>query len=730
MLYHALGLVLFSAFMLCPKCWGYDRLAASKNSVCESDLISLLDTDSVDRFDIDRGLYVSGKKLSDIVGQGLVKEEAIEVVDAIKNSDIYARFGAKLPNVITIKGPSGVGKKLLVESIAGESDSYLVDLQSIDYSEISEFCENLSDKSIIFFSGNINLASLKPYISGLKNKNVLFARVKDLVNESLESVKDDSIREKVIYIPSLDYDARFGLLKKYIAKTKASESIFESESIDNIARAARGLGAHKIKELVNEAAISAAKRYSINGNKESSITEEDLYNSLDKISKNKDEKKAPYSFCYRQDTSFKDFIGNKHVLREVKEFVDILKDFKSYESIGIKRPKGLLLYGPPGCGKTLLARAVAGEAGCCFIPTSASQFVEKFVGSGPGAIRALFEFASSMARNRPVILFFDELDAFGKRGTVGDGGDREYNNTINELLTQLDGFNKNENIFIIGATNNINLIDQALIRDGRFDRRLEITLPSVGGRKDILSHYLKKVKLENKIDIDLWARETHGYSGASLEKLVNESALNALREKSKIIRDNDFESAFLRNIAGVRSSIKQTSEELKKTALHEAAHALVAIKCGYDVPRISILSRSNALGIACKIDKHEVFSDNSGVDLLNNVKIMLAGFCAEKIVYKTVTPGVSDDLKKADELIYYMVHSCGMSENRLSAMTSRFIRSQEVLAEFDKSMMKLKQNCLSQTEILLKNNLETLFKLRDLLLEKETLRLEDLSAFY
>ena len=424
-----------------------------------------------------------------------------------------------------------------------------------------------------------------------------------------------------------------------------------------------------------------------------------------------------------EQTRFSDVIGLDFVVKEVQEYVDFLKNPIKYVSLGARMPKGILLLGAPGTGKTLLARAIAGEAGCTFISVSGSQFVNKYVGVGADNVRKLFETAR---QNTPAIIFIDEIDGLANRKLDdGGGGSIEYNNTVNELLKQMNGFEQDEEILVIGATNFPEKLDSALLRPKRFDRKVELFLPVLKGRENILQYYLEKIVLDEQLCADEiaidFAERTKGFSPAKLEHFVNEAAILAGSSGNSCVRKQHFEQAFDKVLLGVENDLSRTKDQLWKTACHEAGHALVAVLTDQPISKVSILSRGNALGVTVGNEKHELYSDYSQNELFSELMCLQGGFVAEQLMLGEGYPGVSDDLKRANELASRMVKCFGMGEGVLRGIVSVDVVSDEAKQLFDQEFIRLVQNSLKKTEELLVKNKTLLGNLAKVLLEKETL---------
>jgi cell division protease FtsH len=359
--------------------------------------------------------------------------------------------------------------------------------------------------------------------------------------------------------------------------------------------------------------------------------------------------------------TFKDVAGIDEAVEEVEEIVEFLKAPAKFQSLGARIPKGVLLMGPPGCGKTLLARAIAGEANVAFFSISGSDFVEMFVGVGASRVRDLFTQAKRMM---PSIIFVDEIDAVGRhRGAGLGGGHDEREQTLNQLLVEMDGFDQKTSVIIIAATNRPDILDPALLRPGRFDRQVIVDKPDIKGRKDILGIHSRNVKMAKVVDLDILARRTPGFTGADLANVVNESALLAARRNKKCVEMPDLEDAIERVLAGPEKKSKIISAQEKEViAYHEVGHALVAYHTpGADpVHKISILPRGLAMGYTLQLpleDKYLV----SKKEIEDQVTILLGGRVAEEMVFSQITSGASNDIERATRMAHKMVCEYGMS---------------------------------------------------------------------
>ena len=440
--------------------------------------------------------------------------------------------------------------------------------------------------------------------------------------------------------------------------------------------------------------------------------------------------------------TFNDVAGVEEAKEELQEIIAFLKDPKKFTKLGGRIPKGCLLVGPPGTGKTLLARATAGEAGVPFFSISGSDFVEMFVGVGASRVRDLFVQGKKSA---PCIIFIDEIDAVGRhRGAGLGGGHDEREQTLNQLLVEMDGFETNEGVILIAATNRPDILDPALLRPGRFDRRVVVHRPDVKGREGILTVHVRKVPLAEDVDISVLARGTPGFAGADLENLVNEAVLLAARNNKEKVDMNDFELAKDKVMMGSeRKSMIISEEEKRNTAYHEAGHALVAkLLPGTDpIHKVTIIPRGMALGLTQQlpIDEKHTYPKEY---LLNNLTILFGGRVAEELVLNHMTTGAGNDIERATELAHQMVCEWGMSE-KLGPMTfgkkeeeiflgRDFTQQQDysehTAVEIDAEIRRIILESYQRAKDILKNNLQLLHKVAEKLLEKEILDGSEIDA--
>jgi cell division protease FtsH len=435
---------------------------------------------------------------------------------------------------------------------------------------------------------------------------------------------------------------------------------------------------------------------------------------------------------------YEDVAGLPNAKRELYEIVDYLKDPARVKSLGGELPNGILLVGPPGTGKTLLARATAGEADVPFYSISGSEFIEMFVGVGASRVRDMFKKAK---KDAPAIIFIDEIDSIGRaRGTGLGGGHDEREQTLNQILSEMDGFSPHESVVVIAATNRPDVLDPALIRPGRFDRQITLDLPQRKARKEILEVHTRQVPLADDVDLESIAAATVGFSGADLKNLVNEAALLAARKERKHVCAEDFEQAVDKIRMGIEREDLVNDDEKKMIAYHEAGHALTAkLLPGADpLKKVTIIPRGRSLGATEQLpeeDRHNLGRKY----LLNRVAIMLGGRAAEKVVFDELTSGAGDDLKKATELARRMVCQWGMSE-KLGPVTfrqgerhpflGREIAEQKDFSEhtarlIDEEVQRITREMEAQAESVLRSNRQSLDKIADALLEQETLDNEE-----
>ena len=431
---------------------------------------------------------------------------------------------------------------------------------------------------------------------------------------------------------------------------------------------------------------------------------------------------------------FSDVAGQKEAKYELEEVVDFLKNPKEFNEIGAKIPRGVLLVGPPGTGKTLIAKAVAGEAGVSFFHTSGSDFVEMFVGMGAARVRDLFD---QGRKHAPCILFIAAIDAVGRsRGSGLGGGHDEREQTLNQILVEMDGFETGTGVIVIAATNRADVLDPALLRPGRFDRQVAITLPDIDEREEILKIHSAKIKMDKSIDLRKIARATPGASGADLANLVNEAALYATRAKRKVVQLIDFENARDKMVLGIaKKSHVMTPEDKKLTAYHEAGHALLF----YHLPdldplyKVTIIPHGNAGGVTMGLPEQDISYMKKSA-LLSHIKMSMGGYVAEEILNGQTSTGPSSDIKQATEIARRMVTEWGMSNLGFIALGSEgeplFLGreiaqhkdfSEDTAKKIDKEILSILDSCMKETKAILTEHRDQLDLIANALIERETL---------
>ena len=452
--------------------------------------------------------------------------------------------------------------------------------------------------------------------------------------------------------------------------------------------------------------------------------------------------RAKLSTNHQKKVTFKDVAGVEEAKEELQEIIEFLKEPQKFQKLGGRMPKGVLLMGPPGTGKTLLARAIAGEASVPFFSISGSDFVEMFVGVGASRVRDLFEQGK---KNAPCIIFIDEIDAVGRhRGAGLGGGHDEREQTLNQLLVEMDGFESNEGVILIAATNRPDVLDPALLRPGRIDREVVVTLPDIKGREGIIKVHTRRIPFAKDVDISILARGTPGMSGAQLANLVNEAALNAARFDRKSVAMADFEEAKDKVLMGKeRKSMIMSDEEKRNTAYHEAGHALAAhlLPDADPLHKVTIIPRGRALGVTMQLPEEDKYSYTREY-MEASLTILLAGRVAEELVLGSCTTGASNDLERVTERARKMVCEWGMSEEigplsygkkEEQIFLGREIAqhqdySENTAMQIDKEVKKVVLAAYAEAKKLLEENRDGLILVAEALLEYETLDGNEVTA--
>jgi len=435
--------------------------------------------------------------------------------------------------------------------------------------------------------------------------------------------------------------------------------------------------------------------------------------------------------------TFKDVAGQEGAKQEVQEIVDFLKNPKKYTDLGGKIPKGALLVGPPGTGKTLLAKAVAGEAGVPFFSMSGSDFVEMFVGVGASRVRDLFRQAKEKS---PSIIFIDEIDAVGRARSKNPamGGNDERENTLNALLTEMDGFGTNSGVIILAATNRVDMLDSALLRAGRFDREIHVDLPGLNERKAIFLVHLKPIKIDDTVDVDLLARQTPGFSGADIANVCNEAALIAARHDKKAVCKQDFLDAVDRIVGGLEKKTKvMTADEKRSIALHEAGHATISWFCQYANPliKVTIVPRGQALGAAWYLPEERQITTKE--QMLDEMCSLMGGRAAEELFTGHISSGAMNDLERATKSAYGMVAYLGMSKTlpnicyyNQNEYSFQRPYSETTAREIDKEVLQMVNEQYTRAKNILMEHKEGHNALAELLIQKEVIMAEDVEHIF
>ena len=426
----------------------------------------------------------------------------------------------------------------------------------------------------------------------------------------------------------------------------------------------------------------------------------------------------------QSNISFKNVAGLEEIKEELHETIDFINNSLKYRKMGAKIPKGILFHGPPGTGKTLLAKAVAGETNSTFLYASGSEFVEKYVGVGAKRVRTLFEKAK---KDAPSIIFIDEIDAIGTKRNLESNNEKDQ--TLNQLLVEMDGFNTSETVIIIGATNRLDLLDEALLRPGRFDRHIYVGNPNIKSREKILQVHTKNKPMDRSIDIKSFAKKTTGLSGAQLANIVNEAAIIAVRNNKNVISSKEFDAAIERVVAGLEVKNPTVLHKEKEiVAIHESGHALVSKILDTDlIQKISIIPRGQALGYVLKFPDEERYLMTES-DLKNKIASLLAGRAAEESVFKEITTGAKDDLNKATDIAHKMVCSYGMSSLGTMALDNSYSSEHSEIIRLE--VKKITDEQYSRALKIIEEHKYILHHIADSLLEHETIDNEELDRIF
>lgn len=694
-------------------------------------------------------------RFTDVAGAKKAKEALGDIIDFLKNPERFKAMGAHVPKGILLAGEPGNGKTLLARAVAGEANCSFISISGSDFIEVfvgvgasrirDLFYQARKSGPCIVFIDEIDAIgrsrgngfgggndereqTLNQLLTEMDGFDQYEQTIIVLAATNMPEVLDKALLrpgrfDRVLYIPYPDFNARLELLTIHTKKVPLAEDL----DLKEIAEFTQGLSGADLENLVNIAALctSQSQRTTINKN-DFEKAYKDIINSKKDIQSSSQDKAKEF-LPQQVKTKFADVAGLDDAKDDLKEIVRFLKEPEIYKQVGARIPKGILMTGDPGNGKTLLARALAGEAGVPFFYASGSQFVQKYVGEGAARIRELFVQARKHA---PSIIFIDEIDSIGKRSANGEGGVSEWNNTINQLLTEMDGFVQDEiPVIIVGATNLKDSVDTALKRPGRFDRLVEISYPNLNDRIKILAIHAKNKKFDDSVDLTVVAKSCPGFSGAKLEFILNEAAILSVAKNKSTITMIEIEESKDRILLGKTNiGLIRSQEDLIRTAYHEAGHALATIlekDYPYNFHKVTILSRGGTLGVSYSLPQDDMTSF-SKEQLEAKIVICLAGRIAESLQFGKICIGAREDFRQATSIAERMVMEWGMAEEiGIVSYIEHKVPSELTKREIDLAIKKLLDEGFQKCSKLLGENRKTLNALAEALLLKETLDAEE-----
>ncbi|HBL98609.1 TPA: hypothetical protein DDZ86_03130 [Candidatus Dependentiae bacterium] len=705
-------------------------------------------------------------KFDDVAGATEAKEELQDVVDFLKNPSKYRRIGAELTRGVLLVGEPGNGKTLLARAVAGEANCPFFSITGSDFIEIfvgvgaarirDLFLQARKHAPSIIFIDEIDaigrrrgsglggghdereqtLNQLLTEMDGFASGDV---PVVVIAATNMPSVLDRALLrpgrfDRRITLPFPDEAARRKVIEIHARKVQLGPDV----DLEKIVQESAGFSGADLANCVNQAAINATK------NGRDLVTQADFEVAFKKLMESQKASRSEHKTAGAEEATarvympsqikvrFADVAGADEAKEELRDFIDFLKNPEKYVKSGAKLTRGVLMVGDPGNGKTLLARAVAGEAGRPFFSVSGSEFIEKYVGVGAARVRDLFSQARKMA---PSIIFIDELDAIGVQR--GDSGENlEHSQTLNQLLTEMDGFeNEGTSVIVLAATNRPDILDKALTRAGRFDRRVEVPYPDLVARKAVIEIHMHGVKIAPEVDTEKLARGTPSFSGADLANLVNEAMITAIRNGRELATVADFEEARDKIMMGKQSKSKsQTPEDLRATAYHEAGHALmILLQPDYADPlhKITIIPRGSALGYTAFLPERDRYSYSKD-ELLARIIVALGGRAAEEVALGKQFTGVTGDLRGVSQTARRMVCDYGMSSELGLVSYAHGAQgheySDETAAKIDQEVRALVSRCYDRTTSMMRENRDKLELLVQKLIERETLEAEEVYA--
>ncbi len=702
-------------------------------------------------------------KFDDVAGAYEAKQELENIINYLKNPEKYQKLGAKISRGVLLVGEPGNGKTLLAKAVAGEAGVPFFSITGSDFIEVfvgvgaarvrDLFLQARKNSPCIIFIDEIDAIgrargtgiggghdereqTLNQLLTEMDGFGSDGSNVIILAATNMPEVLDKALLRPGrfdcrIDVPYPDEPAREQILNIHARRVKLAEGV----DLKLLAEETAGFSGAELADLINKAAVEAARL------NQHVITMEDLrkaqktiVNSQEAVNPQQNPLAADNSLARMHKpsqikTTFADVAGMDNAKEELQDIVEYLKEPKKYSRLGARINKGVLLVGPPGNGKTLLARALAGEANCPYFSISGSEFVQKYVGVGAARVRDLF---AQARKHKPSIIFIDEIDAVGAKRSEHEGGGSEYNQTLNQLLTEMDGFDSKEDpVIIVAATNRVDILDKALLRPGRFDRQVQLPNPRVADRLKILELHAKGFTLDESVDLKRIARGTPGFSGAQLAHLINEAAVLATKhpEKDAVFME-DFEEARDKIMAGKKwKDQTKNKDDLAVTAYHEAGHALMhVLQPEYAMPlhKVTILARGGALGLTWGLPEGDELSKTKE-QMLAHIKVCMGGRAAEELVFEKQSTGAHGDFQQATKSAQEMVRFYGMTSDLGPVVYDErsYSISQKTAERIDEAVKQISEECLTQVKDTLIENRDKLEKLAQALLEKETLEAQE-----